>query len=88
MNLIKSQAQEPCLPVKMASYANIINVDLKLCKTWEDEEKSFAVFMNNYNGETLTSCNATCTQHQYTGVKTSSKRSKVGPNEILQYFKN
>ena len=67
----------------MASYANIINVDLKLCQTFEDEEKSFAIFINNYNGETLTSCNASCTQHQYVGIKTSSKRTKVSPQQIF-----
>ena len=83
MDLIKSQAQNPCLPVRLASYANIAKVDLKMCQTWEDEQNNFETFMNNYNGETMTSCNASCIQHQYTGVKTSTKRSKVGPNEIF-----
>ena len=56
---------------------------MKKCESWEDEEKSFAVFMHNYNGETFSFCNATCTQQQYIGVKTSSKRMKISPYEIF-----
>ena len=67
----------------MASYTNIVEVDLKPCETWKDEFKSFAVFKDNYNGKTFSSCNATCTLHQYVAVKTFSKLKKIQPNEIF-----
>ena len=81
--MVISQVEEPCLPIRMASYTNIGDVDLKTCKTWEDEEKSFAIFMRNYDGKTFSSCNATCALHQYVGVKTFSKLTKIQPNEIF-----
>ena len=69
--------------MSLASFANLVEVDLEICKTWEDEEKSFAVFLNNYSGKTFNACNASCTQYQYVGVKTFSKLSKGGPNDII-----
>ena len=69
--------------MSLASFANLVEVDLEICKTWEDEEKSMEVFLNNYGGKTFNACNASCTQHQYVGVKTFSKLSKVGLNDII-----
>ena len=69
--------------MSLASFANLVEVDLEICKTWEDEGKGFAVFLNNYSGKTFNTCNASCTQYQYVGVKTFSKLSKVGLNDII-----
>ena len=71
-----------CLPVRLSAYKDLIKTEKKMCETWDEENQSFEVFLARYNADLMNACNSSCTQHNYIGYTTSSKKSRKISNEI------